>query len=370
MKKQAKYVLVYFISIILAVFGGAICTLVILNHYGIINSSNIIETTKETVNKNVSITETNTIKDSIDKIYDAVVVIEVYDKANNKISSGSGFVYKKSSVGYIITNYHVIEDGTSVKVTNMNGTVVDAKILGGDSYSDIAVLSIDSSAVLKVAEIGDSSALYLGDTVFTVGSPLGSKYMGTITKGILSGINRKITVKQANGNFVMEVIQTDAAINPGNSGGPLLNINGEVVGVTSMKLVQDEVEGMGFAIPIELVMSTVEKLENGEKIERPVLGVSLTEVTNTYLLRRYNINVGSAKTGVVVVLVQENTPASTSGLKAGDIITAINNEKVDDTATFNYTLYKYKVGDTIKITYLRNGKENTVNVVLSKGLTN
>lgn len=369
MNKKIKYVLIYIISIILTLFLGAIGTVIVLDHFNIINLKNTTEI-KETVSTNVSITETNTIKDSIEKIYDAVVVVEVYDKNGNKISSGSGFVYKNHSVGYIITNYHVIEGGTSVKVINNLGTEIDAKILGGDIYYDVAVLSIPSSDVLQVAEIGDSTKLSLGDTLFTVGSPLGSKYIGTVTKGILSGKNRKVTVKLTNGNFIMEVLQTDAAINPGNSGGPLLNINGEVVGVTSMKLVQDEIEGMGFAIPIELVLTVVEKLEKGETIERPLLGVSIIDLKNTYLLRKYNINPGNVTSGVAIVLVQDGTPASNSGFKQGDIITKINDDEIEDTAHFNYALYKYEVGDKITVTYIRDGKENKIEVLLSKSLTN
>ena len=367
MNKKIKYVLIYTISIILTFFVGIIGTVIVLNHFNMINFKSLVET-RETVNTNVSIVEENTIKESIKKVYDSVVVVEVYDKNDNKIGSGSGFVYKSDNVGYIITNYHVIEGGSSIKVINTSGNEIDAKILGGDSYSDIAVLSIPANEVLQVAKIGDSTKLSLGDTLFTVGSPLGSKYIGTVTKGILSGLNRKVTVKLTNGNFVMEVLQTDAAINPGNSGGPLLNVNGEVIGVTSLKLVQDEIEGMGFAIPIELVLSTVERLEKGETIERPLLGVSLIDLTNTYLLRRYNINPGNVTKGVAIVLVQDSTPASNGGLKQGDIITKINNENVDDTAHFNYVLYKYEVGDKITITYIRDGKENTVDVLLSKGL--
>ena len=371
MNKKVKYSLIYIISIILSISAGSLATIFALDHFEVINVDKVINNSEkvETVSKNISITEDNSIKESIDKIYNAVVVVEVYNKNNVKIGSGSGFVYKNTDFGYIITNYHVIEEATSVKVTDASGNVIDAKVLGSDEYSDIAVLSIPSNAVLQVAEIGDSTKLSLGDTLFTVGSPLGSKYSGTVTKGILSGINRQVTVSLTNGNFVMEVLQTDAAINPGNRGGPLLNINGEVIGVTSMKLVQDEIEGMGFAIPIELVMTTVQKLEKGEKIERPLLGVSLIDISNPYILRRYNISVGSVTSGVAVVSVQNGSPAST-GLKQGDIITAINGEKTEDTAHFNYILYKYAVGDTIKVTYIRDGKENTADIVLSKSLTN
>lgn len=356
-------------SIILSLSAGSIATVYVFNYFGLLNNdNNTMSVSKEVVDKKVTIVEDNTLKEAIDKIYDAAYVIEVYDRNNNKIGSGSGFSYKvDESLGYIITNYHVIEDGYSVKVIDSQGNSIDASIVGGDEYSDIAVLSIDSSYIKKIASIGSSTNLSLGDTVFTVGSPLGSKYIGTVTKGIISGINREVTVNLTNGAFIMEVLQTDAAINPGNSGGALLNINGEVIGVTSMKLVLDEIEGMGFAIPIELVMSTVEKLEKGEKIERPFIGINIVDVSKAYALKRYGINTYDLTSGVVVVNVYDNTPAATT-LKSGDIITKIDDDEITDSAHFNYTLYKYNVGDTIKITYYRNGEKNTVDVVLSKKL--
>lgn len=359
MKNKLKYL----IGIIISLFIGCICTILVLDYFNLFDKKDIEKTVSE-----VNITEENTLSSSIDKVYDSVVVIETYK--NGKLSSsGTGFYYKKDNEkGYIITNYHVVENSTSIKVTNTSNVESDATLLGSDEYLDIAILSVDVSNVIKIATLGDSSKVNVGDTVFTVGSPLGIKYMGTVTKGILSGKNRQVTVSLSNGSFVMDVLQTDAAINPGNSGGPLLNINGEVIGVTSLKLVQDEIEGMGFALPIENVTSVLEKLEKNEKIDRPVFGVQLSDVDN-YYLRRYGINIDSNLTnGSVVLKIEDNTPADKAGLKVGDVILKINNDKITDTAHFRYCLYKYSVGDTIKITYNRNGKENTVNVKLTNKL--
>lgn len=359
MKNKLKYL----IGIIISLFIGCICTILVLDYFNLFDKKDIEKTVSE-----VNITEENTLASSIDKVYDSVVVIETYK--NGKLSSsGTGFYYKKDNEkGYIITNYHVVENSTSIKVTNTSNVESDATLLGSDEYLDIAILSVDLSNVIKIATLGDSSKVNVGDTVFTVGSPLGIKYMGTVTKGILSGKNRQVTVSLSNGSFVMDVLQTDAAINPGNSGGPLLNINGEVIGVTSLKLVQDEIEGMGFALPIENVTSVLEKLEKNEKIDRPVFGVQLSDVDN-YYLRRYGINIDSNLTnGSVVLKIEDNTPADKAGLKVGDVILKINNDKITDTAHFRYCLYKYSVGDTIKITYNRNGKENTVNVKLTNKL--
>lgn len=312
----------------------------------------------------VIVKEENSLKSSLDKIYDAVVVIETYDKRENSLSTGSGFIYKKDDAGYIITNHHVVSGASSVKVININDEEIEATILGTDEYLDIAILKIDANYVPAVATFGSSTNLELGDTLYTVGSPLGIKYKGTVTKGILSGKDRKVTVNISTGSYVMEVLQTDAAINPGNSGGPLVNINGEVIGVNSLKLVQDEIEGMGFAIPIELVINALEQLEQGKSIERPVLGVSVLDLDDNYLLYKYGLNLSNRNTeGIVIASIHEGYPADNK-LQKGDIITYIDEYKIEDSATFKYVLYKYKIGDTIKIKYIRDGKESSVDILL------
>lgn len=355
----------YLIGVIISLFVGCICTIVVLNNFNLLGSKQ-----KEIVEKTVSevnITEANSLTNSIDKIYDAVVVVQAYD--NGKLSStGTGFYYKKDlKSGYIITNHHVIEDSDSIKIVNTSNVESEAKLLGSDEYLDIAILAVDAKDVIKVAELGDTSKSNVGDTVFTVGSPLGIKYMGTVTKGILSGKNRQVTVNVSNSSFIMDVLQTDAAINPGNSGGPLLNVNGEVIGVTSLKLVEDEIEGMGFALPIESVQSSLEYLENGKEIERPIFGIELLDIENKSALRRYGISIDSEiSNGVIVLKVENGTPAAEANLKAGDVITKINDDIITDSAHFRYCLYKYSVGDTITITYNRDGIENTINVKLNK----
>lgn len=358
-----KQKIIYIVTIILSISVGVVGTTLTFHYFPITN-----EIQEKTV-KTVSITETNSIKEAVDKIYNSVVVIESY-RNERQTGSGSGFVYKEDeNQGYVITNHHVIEGATSVKVVNMEGQSVEAKVLGSDEYADIAVLSMDLSGVMSIAEIGDSSELDLGDTLFTVGTPVGNAYRGTVTKGILSGKDRTISVQSStgNGSYVMSVLQTDAAINPGNSGGPLVNINGEVIGVNSLKLVEDEIEGMGFAIPIELVMASVEKLEKGEKIERPIIGVSLLDVDNTYALYMNRITLHKDITyGAVIVKVESGSVAEKGGLQVGDVVVEINGEKIDDVAHFRYNLYKYNIGESIKITYNRDGKINTTTLVLNQ----
>lgn len=360
MKDKTKYI----VLIILAFFIGIIGTIITIKYIP-------KEKQTDTETKTVNITETNTIKSAIDKIYDAVVLVETY-KNEHTISSGTGFVYKKDDKnGYIITNHHVIEGGNKFSITLTNGETTEANLLGSDEYSDIAILSIPQETVIQIANLGESKKTEIGDTVFAVGSPLGKEYMGTVTKGILSGKDRTVTVSTSSTSQMLEVLQTDAAINPGNSGGPLVNINGEVIGVTSMKLIQNEVEGMGFAIPIEIVNSLIDRLETGEKIDRPLIGIEMTDISNTYYLYKQGITIpNEINNGVVVIKANENYPAGKAGLKKGDIILSINDTEIEDSAHFKYLLYKYEVGETVKITYMRNNKIQEINVKLDKQAEN
>lgn len=360
MKNNTKENLKLTLFLVVTFFVGVLGTIVVYKYYPGVE--------KEVVEKReVNITSNDSISESVDKIYDAVLVVETF-KGNSLYSTGTGFVYKTDdNYGYIITNCHVVDGGSSVKVLDNNGNEIEATVLGSDEYVDIAVLRIDKKYVLQVAEIGSSSEAKLGDTVFTVGTPLGTEYQGTVTKGILSGKNRSVEVElNSGGTYVMEVLQTDAAINPGNSGGPLVNINGEVIGVNSLKLVEDEVEGMGFAIPIEFVMSAVEYLEQGKEIERPVFGVTIIDSNNIYALYQYGIKLDDNIEGIVVIEVEEGYPAQEIGLTKGDVITEVNGTKITDTADFRTELYKYNIGDEITIKYVRDGKEYQGKAKLTK----
>jgi len=309
------------------------------------------------------------ISESVNQIYDAVVLIEAY-KGLQVASIGTGFVYKKDNEkGYIITNDHVIADASKIQVTFFNGNETEATLLGGDIFADIAVLSVDVEHVTQVAKIGNSKDVLLGETVFAVGTPISDEYIGTVTRGIISGKNRMLSVSVGGGadDWIMEVLQTDAAINPGNSGGPLVNINGEVIGINSLKLVKHEIEGMGFAIPIELAMAHIDKLEKGEKIPRPLLGVQFIDVENTWELYRAGITIdASIKYGAVIAAVMNNTPAEVAGLKMRDVILKIGDTELKNQAYLRYGLYKYNIGDTVKITYQRGSEIKTIDVKLDK----
>lgn len=319
---------------------------------------------------NTELKETNSIASAVEKVYDAVVVVEGY-KDKQLASTGTGFVYKKSNnKAYIMTNHHVISDCDSVKVLFTNGNELETKLVGSDTYSDIAVLSVKDSDEIKSATMGDSSKLKVGDTVFTVGSPEGSDYAGTVTKGVLSAKDRLVEVALTNSqtsDYYMNVLQTDAAINPGNSGGPICNTNGEVIGITNMKLVDNSVEGMGFAIPIEDAIKYAETLEKEGKIDRPYIGISMLDLSNSYYLWQAGIMVPENITsGVAIYSVESNSPAEKAGLQKGDIIIKLGDNKTESLAEFRYELYKLSPNDKVKVTYIRDGKENTTTIELGK----
>ena len=317
------------------------------------------------------IMENGSLAASVEKTVNTVVMIKTYN--NNKAKgSGSGFIYKiEGDYAYVMTNHHVVDGGNKWTVITSTDEEIEGTVLGSDEYVDIAVIKIKKKDYMEAATIqSKDTKVNLGDTVFTIGAPVGYEYRGTVTNGIVSGLNRLVEVSVKNStqdDYVMEVIQTNTAVNPGNSGGPLFNTNGEVIGVISMKLVENSIEGMGFAIPIDYAMSHVNKLEKGEKIDRPLLGISMANVTDTYLLFQNRIIVPEGvEEGVVVVDINTQSGAAKSDLKSGDVIVKLNGAKVKNAAYLKYLLYKFNPNDTVTITYNRNGKEYTTKITLTK----
>lgn len=318
--------------------------------------------------RNVTITDTG-IASAVEKVYDSVVVIKNYQ--NNKLySTGTGFVFlTDGDISYILTNAHVISGGDKFTATFTNNEEEEVKLVGSDTYSDVAVLSVATAKIISVAEVGSSEELRIGDTTFAVGAPIDSDtYSWTVTRGILSGKNREVEVSNTTGfqsdSFVIEVLQTDTPINSGNSGGPLCNANGEVIGITNMKLSSDQVEGIGFAIPIETAVEYATDFINGEGVDRPYLGIAMY-YTSPNLYYNYKNSVS----GIYVSSVEENSPADKSGLKTGDIITHINDTEIKSVAYFKYLLYKYKVGEKVPFTIVRNGKTKTITITLGTSNT-
>lgn len=346
-----KLVALFIVTVVLSVLIGASSMLLVFHFYPDLTKDNVTNVTR--IEKEVSITDQG-IADAVDKVYDSVVIVKTY-RRNQLYATGTGFVYKKENgIYYLLTNYHVIQDGDKVEVVFTDNTTGEVSVKGGDKYQDIAVLTYESTEVRNVAKIGSSVDMRVGDTVFAIGSPLDSSvYSWSVTRGVLSGKDRKVEVSTNNSNandWIMQVLQTDTAINSGNSGGPLCNANGEVIGVNNMKLITNGVEGMGFAIPIEEAAAYADAIINGKNVTKPTLGIVMSEHQN----------------GVLVSDVTPNSVAANAGFQKGDIITAINDEKVVNMASLKYALYKYEIGDTITISYLRNGKTLSTKVKLNQ----
>ena len=326
--------------------------------------------------KEVTVTDKG-ISDAVSKLYDASVIVEVGTSENKLSGWGSGFVYKTDDkYGYIFTNHHVVDGAKSIKIVLSNETEVTGELVGSDEYADVAVVKIPKDKVIAVAEIGKSEDVLVGDTIFAIGTPVSLEYSFTVTRGILSGKNRMVEMSssakksyygQSGDSWYMNLLQIDASINSGNSGGPLANSNGEVIGITNSKLSSSSlsgasIENMGFAIPIEDALSVAEYLENNGKVTRPVLGVTMTSVEGA----EYNgVKISDSITsGAVITDVSSGSTADAAKLKKGDVIIKLDDYKIKDYKYLKYYLYRYRVGDKVKITYIRDGKEKTVEVTL------
>lgn len=240
-------------------------------------------------------------------------------------------------------------------------------MVGTDPLTDLAVLRVDSSAVTKVAEFADSGNLNIGENVLAIGNPLGLDFAGSVTQGIISGLQRSVTVSTSAGDWDMDVIQTDAAINPGNSGGALINAKGQVIGINSMKISSEGVEGIGFAIPSNDVADIVNDLLADGKVQRPYVGVGLQSVSEIpqYILNQQLNLPNDVTEGVIVTQVETGSAASQAGLQEKDVIVAINNQKVASIGEFRKYLYtQTKSGDKIKLTVYRNGQKKSVSVTV------
>ena len=331
---------------------------------------------KYVTEKEVTVTDKG-ISNAVSKLYDASVIVEVGTSENKLSGWGSGFVYKTDDkYGYIFTNHHVVDGAKSIKIILSNETEVTGELVGSDEYADVAVVKIPKDKVIAVAEIGKSEDVLVGDTIFAIGTPVSLEYSFTVTRGILSGKNRMVEMSssakksyygQSGDSWYMNLLQIDASINSGNSGGPLANSNGEVIGITNSKLSSStlsgaSIENMGFAIPIEDALSVAEYLENNGKVTRPVLGVTMTSVEGA----EYNgVKISDSITsGAVITDVSSGSTADAAKLKKGDVIIKLDDYKIKDYKYLKYYLYRYRVGDKVKITYIRDGKEKTVEVTL------
>ena len=377
----------FFVIVLIGFLSGALgsfVTLQLSQKQGSQATNNNSGTVTQTSYKNE-----NSTTQAVNKVKDAVVSIITYssnsrqssvfntdeansDSDNQQIASeGSGVIYKKNDKdAYLVTNTHVINGASKVDIRLADGTKVPGEIVGSDTFSDIAVVKISSEKVTTVAEFGDSSKLNVGETAIAIGSPLGSEYANTVTQGIISSLNRNVSLKSQDGQAIStKAIQTDTAINPGNSGGPLINIQGQVIGITSSKIASNggtSVEGLGFAIPSNDAQNIIKQLESDGKVTRPALGIQMVNLSNVGAsdLRKLNIPSGLTS-GVVVRSVQSNMPAN-GHLQKYDVITKVDDKEIASSTDLQHALYNHAIGDTIKITYYRNGKEETTSIKLDK----
>ena len=379
-KKLGQLLLVILISF----FSGVLGTFTTLQ---LSQKQNTSPTNTTTVSK-TAVKNENSTTQAVDKVKDAVVSVITYsansqnslfgstetdtDTNTEQVSSeGSGVIYKKEgNFAYLVTNTHVINGAKKVDIRLADGTKVPGEIVGSDTYSDIAVVKIAADKVTTVAEFGDSDQLTVGETAIAIGSPLGSEYANTVTQGIVSSLNRNVSLKSEDGQAIStKAIQTDTAINPGNSGGPLINIQGQVIGITSSKIATNggtSVEGLGFAIPSNDAINIINQLEKNGKVTRPALGIQMVNLSNLSSTDLQRLNVPSSVTaGVVVRSVITSMPAN-GHLQQYDVITKVDDKAISSTTELQSALYSHSIGDSMTITYYRNGKEETTTIKLDK----
>jgi serine protease Do len=293
-----------------------------------------------------------------------------YSNASNSETvnsgSGTGVVFKiDDDSAYIVTNNHVIENATELEITVYGGEKTTAEVIGADSLTDLAVLKIDAKYATTKLDFGDSSILRAGDSVLAIGNPLGLEFSNTVTQGIVSAVNRTVAVTTSAGEWDLNVIQTDAAINPGNSGGALINTSGQVIGINSLKISDDGVEGLGFAIPSNDLIPIINEIMETGQVERPYIGIglaSLEEVPSMYLQNLPQ----NIEGGAMVTNIDSNSAAAEAGLKVQDIITSINDKTI--TSSDNLRKYLYSelgVGDQVSLGVYRGGEKITIELTLT-----
>ncbi len=300
------------------------------------------------------------VSDIVEKCKDSVVEITTESVSSGNsifgqyVSQGAGSGVIISEDGYIVTNNHVVNNATSLKVTTTDGIEFDAKIIGTDSQTDLAVIKIEAQNLLA-ATLGDSDTLQVGDPAIAIGNPLG-ELGGTVTTGIISATDRQITID----NETMTLLQTDAAINPGNSGGGLFNSDGNLIGIVNAKESSTGIEGLGFAIPITPAKDVItELMQNGSVTSRPALNVSLYDYTSNNQAQN-----SKYKDGCYIVQIVRNGAADKAGLKQNDRIISFDGQDIHSTSDVKAILKKHKIGDTLKIVVERNSKKVEVEITL------
>lgn len=334
-------------------------------------STQLTETDRQSATTSVEIT--TDVTEAVEEAADAVVGVSNLQAANDfwsqgqgqeqAVGTGSGVIYKnEGGKAYVVTNHHVIEGASGIELTLSDGTKVEATLVGSDVWTDLAVLEMDDANVPDVVELGDSDVLKRGETVIAIGNPLGLDFSGSVTTGVVSGTDRAVPVDlDGNGSedWQAEVLQTDAAINPGNSGGALVNLAGQLIGINSMKIATDAVEGIGFAIPINSALPVLESIEQNGEMIRPAMGVTLMDLVQVpQAQREETLNLpADIKEGVVVNSVVNGSAAAKAGMQQFDVIVEMDGEPVGDIIELRKHLYnEKKIGDTLAVKAYRNGE--------------
>ena len=337
----------------------------------------IVQTERISLDVNTDVT------DIVEKVADSVVgvtnlktISDPWSPEETRQETGSGWrvIYKKQGdKAYIVMNRHVVEGAQELEITFDDGSKTAGKIVGGDMWTDLAVIEIDAKVVKTVIDFGDSDALKRGETVMAIGNPLGLGFSGSVTVGVVSGKDRSIPIDfDENGtvDWFADVLQTDAAINPGNSGGALINLAGQLIGINSMKISEATVEGIGLAIPINLAIPIIDQLEKHGEVNRPTMGVTLLDLRSIPAqqqreMLKLPVDVTD---GVVINEVMINSPAQIAGVKQYDVIVEMDGEKIEDMVSLRKHLYNSKeVGDTMQMKVYRDGRLLEIEMVLKDG---
>ena len=386
MKKLLKFVILFVVGFLGGIGGYYFASSTLTQGNSTSNQANTTSVSNVQYSNDTSTTQ------AVEKVQDAVVsVINYQTQSSNSLSSifgniessdelavageGSGVIYKKDGdTAYIVTNNHVISGAEKIDILLASGEKLSGELVGADTYSDIAVIKIAADKVTTIAEFANSDTIKVGETAIAIGSPLGSVYANTVTQGIISSLSRTVTSQTEDGQTIStNAIQTDTAINPGNSGGPLINIQGQVIGINSSKITSSSisssgvaVEGMGFAIPSNDAVQIINQLETNGKVTRPALGVQMVNLTDlsTSQLEKAGLANTDLTSGVLIVSTQPGLPAD-GKFEPYDVIIEIDGETIENKSDLQSELYKHQIGDTITVTYYRNNKKMTVDIKLT-----
>ncbi|NQP36687.1 PDZ domain-containing protein [Streptococcus suis] len=386
MKKLLKFVILFVVGFLGGIGGYYFASSTLTQGNSTSNQANTTSVSNVQYSNDTSTTQ------AVEKVQDAVVsVINYQTQSSNSLRSifgniessdelavageGSGVIYKKDGdTAYIVTNNHVVSGAEKIDILLASGEKLSGELVGADTYSDIAVIKIAADKVTTVAEFANSDTIKVGETAIAIGSPLGSVYANTVTQGIISSLSRTVTSQTEDGQTIStNAIQTDTAINPGNSGGPLINIQGQVIGINSSKITSSSVsssgvavEGMGFAIPSNDAVQIINQLETNGKVTRPALGVQMVNLTDlsTSQLEKAGLANTDLTSGVLIVSTQSGLPAD-GKFEPYDVITEIDGETIENKSDLQSELYKHQIGDTITVTYYRNNKKMNVDIKLT-----